>query len=117
MYSHHDARYNLIEISKQLILIEEHLAGNRCADCLTKHYLTVQALAAEGLRLEHGQEEPYRSLLTQANQVAQKHLTYVLHDQGNKIPEMITEVRQLRKNIFNQVLGISDIHHEQITIE
>jgi|GEM_PF-5260013 hypothetical protein len=118
MFDHHDSRYNLVEIAKQFLLVEEHLVGNKCADCLTKHYLTIMAYAEEGLRLQHGQEEPYKSLLISSNELAKKHLSYVLQNQGQYIPSMIQEVREVRKKIFNQVLGVSDIHHvEKIAIE
>lgn len=44
-----DPRFNVREIAKQLVLLEQHLLedGKYCPDCITKHILTVEALAEE----------------------------------------------------------------------
>ena len=49
-----DPRFNLRELAKQLILLEEHLLerGKYCPDCITKHLLTIEALADEGQCLD-----------------------------------------------------------------
>lgn len=46
--------FNLREIAKQMLLLESHLAvpRQRCADCIRKHYATIEALAEEGASLD-----------------------------------------------------------------
>lgn len=49
-----DPLFNIREIVKQLTLLEDHLnhAEKRCPDCVTKHFLTVEALAEECISLK-----------------------------------------------------------------
>ncbi len=49
-----DPHFNLREIAKQLILLEQHLleTGKYCPDCITKHLLTIEGLADEGQCLD-----------------------------------------------------------------
>lgn len=44
-----DPQFNLREIAKQLILLEDHLVHThkRCPDCIRKHLLTAEGLAEE----------------------------------------------------------------------
>jgi hypothetical protein len=46
--------FNIREIAKQLILLEEHLTDDEkfCMDCIYKHLLTVEALGEEALTLD-----------------------------------------------------------------
>jgi hypothetical protein len=46
--------FNLREIAKQLILIEDHLfhKNKQCPDCLGKHFLMVEALAEEAITMD-----------------------------------------------------------------
>lgn len=46
--------HNMREISKQLILLEDHLfqKSKRCEDCICKHFLTVEALSEEAITLD-----------------------------------------------------------------
>lgn len=46
--------YNLREMAKQLILLEDHLSHERkrCPDCIRKHLLTCEALAEEAVTLD-----------------------------------------------------------------
>jgi hypothetical protein len=42
-----DPRFNMREICKQSVLLEDHLfqKEKRCHDCICKHFLTIEALA------------------------------------------------------------------------
>jgi hypothetical protein len=48
-----DPGYNLREVAKQLVLLEDHLfqEAKRCPDCIRKHFLTVEALLEEAVTL------------------------------------------------------------------
>lgn len=49
-----DPLFNLRELCKQLLLLEDHLAhqNRRCSDCIRKHLLTCEALAEEAVTLD-----------------------------------------------------------------
>lgn len=49
-----DPRFNLREIAKQLILLEDHLSQprRRCPDCIRKHFATVEAFCEEAITLD-----------------------------------------------------------------
>lgn len=46
--------FNLREIAKQLLLLEDHLTDDEkfCVDCIRKHLMMVEALAEESLALD-----------------------------------------------------------------
>ena len=56
-----DPRYNMQQIVKQSILLEEHLANKnkRCRDCITKHFLHIIGLAEEAQMLATKHIEKY----------------------------------------------------------
>jgi hypothetical protein len=60
-----DPDYNMREIAKQCILLEEHLTvdAKYCVDCVAKHLLHCQALAAEAVMLacDRVDQYPYMS--------------------------------------------------------
>jgi hypothetical protein len=56
-----DPRYNMQQIVKQSILLEEHLANKnkRCRDCITKHFLHIIGLAEEAQMLATNKIDKY----------------------------------------------------------
>ena len=46
--------FNLKEVSKHLILLEDHLfqQGRRCKDCIIKHIYTIEAFLEEAITLD-----------------------------------------------------------------
>lgn len=56
-----DPRYNMQQIIKQSILLEEHLTNKnkRCRDCITKHFLHIIGLAEEAEMLATNKIEKY----------------------------------------------------------
>jgi len=111
MFDHHTAEYNLDMIVQSLILLQDHYAGNRCADCILKHLETIEAYANEGLSLDHAIQ--YKDFFKDAINLAEKHKELVvgcLDEKGvclvkteEDINKMIQEVRMLRKEL-NMVL-------------
>jgi hypothetical protein len=57
-----DPRYNMQQIVKQSILLEEHLANKnkRCRDCITKHFLHIIGLAEEAQMLATNKIDQYK---------------------------------------------------------
>lgn len=51
-------KYNLREVVKQCVLLEDHLfhPKKRCADCIAKHFLTIEALLEEAVTLDKKKE-------------------------------------------------------------
>src|SRR5690606_4384502 len=49
-----DPRFNLREITKHMILLEDHLfqQRRRCDDCINKHRLTIEAFLEEAITLD-----------------------------------------------------------------
>jgi hypothetical protein len=49
-----DPRFNMREIAKHLILLEDHLfhKNKHCIDCISKHFLTIEAFAEETRTLD-----------------------------------------------------------------
>ncbi len=92
-----DPMFNMREIVKQLLLLEDHLLhrDRRCSDCIRKHLLTAEALADEAEALdETGIHETTCGKLTELFKVWAGELI----DGGN--PRDIGQsVRALRKNL------------------
>ena len=55
-----DPAYNMINICKQSVLLEEHLNNEkkRCGDCIKKHMLHIVGLAEEAVSLAGTEAEP-----------------------------------------------------------
>ena len=68
MLSLTDPIFNLREITKQMLLLEDHLfhANKECSDCITKHLLTIEALADEGLTFGAGYDNVFEAVIKQA---------------------------------------------------
>jgi hypothetical protein len=49
-----DPRFNLREVAKQLLLLEDHLSQprRRCPDCIRKHFATAEAFCEEAITLD-----------------------------------------------------------------
>ena len=59
-----DPRYNIMELIKGSILLEDHLnqEGKRCRDCICKHFLSLVAYANEGISLAGSKINEYPGL-------------------------------------------------------
>ncbi len=82
-----EPRFNLREISKQMILLEDHLFNirKRCKDCIIKHFLTIEALSEEAISLDV--DKKFESIL-------------------KTLPE---DIRDLQKKWINKELSEEDI--------
>ena len=60
-----DPKYNMIEIIKQSVLLEEHLTltHKRCKDCIAKHMLIIVAYAEESVTLACDKVHEYPLML------------------------------------------------------
>lgn len=59
-----DPRFNLREVAKQMILLEDHLfhKNKHCRDCISKHTLYIEGLLEEALTMDT--EQKYAPIIT-----------------------------------------------------
>jgi dGTP triphosphohydrolase len=89
--------FNLREICKQSLLLEDHLAqpSKRCNDCINKHFLTIEALAEEAVSLDRGGDHK-RLLLSIAPEVRKLHRAVLAKDDMHHTAQRL---RLLRKRL------------------
>lgn len=99
-------RFNLREVAKQLILLEDHLHHpyKFCPDCIRKHLLTVEGLAEEATTLDTS--GVYRDL---AEGLAEQARRWQESFEDGRPPEEIAQnIRQVRKNLVELVADPRD---------
>lgn len=99
-----DPAFNIREIFKQLVLLEDHLAQprKRCVDCIWKHLLTAEALAEEGVTLDV--ERKHGAVL---DGLAEKvrGLQRKVQD-GQDMGDIASEARLLRKTLLGTASSV-----------
>lgn len=98
-----DPKYNMQQIVKQSILLEEHLANKnkRCRDCITKHFLHIIGLAEEAQMLATNNVEKYpliNECVELYNRAFQKWLKN--HDSDINYLDCCDELRNMRKRLI-----------------
>jgi len=94
-------QFNLREIAKQMILLEDHLCHpyKHCPDCTRKHLLTIEAFAEEAVSLD--QVGVYRTTAENIAVCARYWMTD-FHDH-KPLPEIAQRVREVRKELVRLV--------------
>lgn len=94
-----DPLYNMREICKQSILLEDHLfqPQKRCHDCICKHFLTIEALAEEAITLdkEGVHSEDLEGLPTKIRGIHKRYLA-----DNKKAHQAGQELRKIRKSLM-----------------
>lgn len=95
-----DPKYNMQQIIKQSILLEEHLANKnkRCRDCITKHFSHIIGLAEEAQMLAANNISKY-PLINEAAELYNNLFKEWLADNG-KFLEICGELRNMRKKLI-----------------
>ena len=96
-----DPRFNMREICKQSVLLEDHLfqKEKRCHDCIIKHFLTIEGLAEEAITLD--KEHKYPELNDIPPKVRKIEKKYIDNYKDPKQPAIIAqELREIRKNMM-----------------
>jgi len=98
-----DPLFNLREIAKQMLLLEDHLQHpyKHCPDCICKHLMTIEAFAEEATTLD--KVGTYREFGVALADMARTWLEE-FHD-DRPLPLIAQEVRGIRKEL---VAGVSD---------
>lgn len=99
-----DPLYNLREMAKQFILLEDHLAHERkrCFDCIRKHLLTTEALAEEAVTLDD--EGDYLDITGDLAEKIRGWWTQV-QDDGD-LNAIGQEIRELRKELVKATADV-----------
>lgn len=101
-YSLFSAEFNVREIVKQLLLLEDHLATKSkvCGDCITKHLLTIEALGEEAVQL---QPDDYWG--RQGKRIAKQARLWIVNwnDGKKKVETLAKEFRAFRKRLMKDV--------------
>jgi hypothetical protein len=86
--------YNMREVCKQIVLLEDHLnhPPKRCPDCISKHFLTIEALIEEAVSLDiKGEHEDLLGLPSFCRALQQSWLD------GGSEQQIAQALRKLRK--------------------
>lgn len=97
----HNPVFNIREIVKQMILLEDHLshAYKICPDCIRKHLLTIEALAEEATCLDTG-----RIFGNSTEALAKQARTWMeVFLRGCDVRLLADKIRQLRKPLCQLV--------------
>lgn len=91
------AEFNLREIVKNMILLEDHLNDKEkfCVDCIRKHLLTIEAYAEEAMNLE-----PSGRFVNECERVSSfaREIIAKFHD-GANVSHLSQRVRSFRKDL------------------
>lgn len=99
-----DPAYNMKEIAKQSILLEEHLAemNKRCLDCITKHFLHIIGLSEEAMMLCSRNFADYPHLDQSQEFYQGLFNTWLAHKEDESvITNVLEELRAKRKAIIH----------------
>ncbi len=100
--------FNMREIGKQMILLEDHLFNpyRRCNDCITKHTLMIEALIEEAITLDENRmyEKQLQDLLAQFRTISRSLLKDVktLSLPSDKAGRYAQSIRILRKPLCRE---------------
>ena len=94
-----DPLYNMREICKQSILLEDHLfqKKKRCRDCCMKHQLTIEALAEEAITLD--KDGKCRDLYDLPDKIRSLQKDFISNRDPNEIAQ---EYRKVRKSLMQR---------------
>lgn len=100
-----DAGHNCWEACKEAILLEGHLRDEerRCADCIMKHAMALEALAKEGQNL--GNSRRWKGWLANVASVASKVLQAYMR--GGDPLELAERLRAVRKDVMPALAAVS----------
>lgn len=106
-----DCRFNLREICKQSVLLEDHLTHEekRCTDCCIKHFLALEGLCEEALTLDTTGEtmQNYQNLPKKIREIQN---LWVQDPDGNahKCSQLLREIRkEFQPTVFPIIFDVN----------
>jgi hypothetical protein len=109
-----DPMFNLKEVSKHLILLEDHLfqMGRRCKDCIIKHIYTIEAFLEEAITLDTNGENVKFIENTQMEfkSISNEILDLINQENINteKIHSLAQKLRNLRKPLMYKTVNLKE---------
>ncbi len=96
-----DPQFNLREIAKQMLLLEDHLQHpyKHCPDCIRKHLMTIEAFAEEATTLD--KVGVYAETAEKIAELARAWLENF--EDERPLREIAQDVRSLRKKLVEMV--------------
>ena len=95
------AAFNIREIVKQLLLLEDHLADKEkfCVDCIRKHLLLTEALAEEAMTMDpHSHHRPNCEMISRATRA------WMIHFSDKKpLVDLSVDIRRVRKKLTQTI--------------
>lgn len=107
-----DPSYNMKNVVKQTILLEEHLAEENkyCIDCILKHFLHCQGLLEEGIWLACDNLDKY-PLITESDKLYKKLFDIWIKNRENKTDKNKKEVRNILSELRNIRKKLADKYY------
>lgn len=108
-----DPAYNMENVIKQSILLEEHLAEKNkyCKDCVCKHYLHLTSLLEEAEMLAGGDEAKYPLMQESLEFYERAYRSWLAHRDDRDVHlQWVTELRSWRKKLM-EVYILKDTEH------
>jgi len=107
-----DCRFNLREICKQSILLEDHLSHDkkRCFDCCIKHFLALEGLSEEAITLDKNQQHlhDFKDVPDKIREI-QKFWFQDPQKNSHRASQMLREIRKkYMQKTFNVVFENND---------
>lgn len=101
-----DCRFNLREICKQCILLEDHLSHDkkRCYDCCIKHFLAIEGLSEEAVTLD--KEAKYKDVLCEIPDKVRHIQKFWYENPETNSHEASQMLRELRKDFMQKTFNI-----------
>lgn len=102
-----DPKFNLREVAKQMILLEDHLFHKykHCLDCISKHTLFVEGLLEEALTMDVNNEFAYiRDILQQFRDILPPHIKKIQDGVASDkdYTDTANKLREIRKPLAKQ---------------
>jgi len=100
-----ETKFNLREICKQCILLEDHLSQNekQCHDCIVKHFLALEGLSEEAITLDKKNENP-NNVQNLPEKI--RNLQKLWYKNPEKTHECSQELRKIRKTMMEDCFPI-----------
>lgn len=101
-----DCRFNMREICKQCILLEDHLSQDRkrCHDCCIKHFLALEGLSEEAITLD--KDEKYKKELESIPDKIRS-IQKIWHQNPDKNSHLASQkLREIRKSFQEKVFNM-----------
>ena len=107
-----DCRFNLREICKQSVLLEDHLTHpeKRCTDCCIKHFLALEGLCEEALTLDKKGDfvQKYTHLPNKIRRI-QNLWIQDPHNNAHQCSQLLRELRkEFQPNVFSIIFSDSN---------